>query len=912
MVSLRVKILSLCPLLVLLLVISSIQWNLVCKSIHQQTLTEIEPSIPPLNSVLNQQVITQLPTLLWSFTTGMGIEEGPSTELTGMFHGAPIICDIDNDHKSEIIIGSLDYFVYALDAETSAPKWQCPVNYLSDCWISVGDIKNNNSFEIVIDTYGSNLGRVPTLIGINGEDGKPTWEKEFLSGDLGDVVLGDLDNDSRLEIVVGCADNYVYALDGEDQNEVWRFRAGGEITAAAVLEDIDDDGKLEVIIGSRDRHLYVLNGEDGSHSWNYSLDGFIETSPIIGDINSDNDLEIVISTSEKVYALNITQGLENREIWSVKTASTTSPPCVADIDFDNVLDIVVSGESEIFALDGATGNKIWAFDLSEVGFEGSIASTASIGDIDNDNKLEIIQGCGNNLVALEAESGTLIWNLTLENVPSYSRVATSPLLSDIDNDGTLEIIASCYYTVYGRHELKFPTLFAYDLANAGQRVYWNGIYGTTSPHNSSSNNLNSVDSDTDFLSIYSEKYFGTDALQNDTDHDGMLDGWEVTFEPLDPLDPNDSSLDPDNDTLTNIQEFNNATDPTNDDTDNDNLPDNWEVEFGTNPRVEDAFQDPDGDGLDNLQECYVHKTHPLNNDTDADGLLDGFEVGYGTSPINPDYDADTMPDGWEYYWGLDPKEYNFNDDTDHDNLTDPEEYDLFVKYHWNLDPTDNDTDDDGILDGEEVYNHTTIPDNNDTDSDGMLDGWEVNYDLNPKDATDASFDPDDDGLTNLEECEWFIENGSYLDPTDNDTDNDERSDGEEVHCSDGFCTDPTINDTDMDGILDGVEIEIHTDPTDNDTDDDGFLDGEERCFLCDPKYAWLNPNTLMLVFFSIITLVGISILSVVSYRFVYVPRRMIFKEWWSRRVLRLHHREEDVIKYAGKARKLLKDYDEKK
>jgi len=41
----------------------------------------------------------------------------------------------------------------------------------------------------------------------------------------------------------------------------------------------------------------------------------------------------------------------------------------------------------------------------------------------------------------------------------------------------------------------------------------------------------------------------------------------------------------------------------------------------------------------------------------------------------------------------------------------------------------------------------------DDDNDGMPDTWETENGLNPLDATDASLDPDGDGLTNLEEYE---------------------------------------------------------------------------------------------------------------------------------------------------------------
>lgn len=57
------------------------------------------------------------------------------------------------------------------------------------------------------------------------------------------------------------------------------------------------------------------------------------------------------------------------------------------------------------------------------------------------------------------------------------------------------------------------------------------------------------------------------------------------------------------------------------------------------------------------------------------------------------------------------------------------------------------------------YNFDSI----DFDNDGMTSGYEVKYDLNPFDSTDADEDPDDDGLSNLEE---FIEGSDPHDAED--------------------------------------------------------------------------------------------------------------------------------------------------
>jgi hypothetical protein len=85
-------------------------------------------------------------------------------------------------------------------------------------------------------------------------------------------------------------------------------------------------------------------------------------------------------------------------------------------------------------------------------------------------------------------------------------------------------------------------------------------------------------------------------------------------------------------------------------------------------------------------------------------------------------------------------------------------------YSWSF-ITWYDTDNDGIPDSQDA----------DDDNDDIADEWEENHGLNPKNSADASIDPDNDGLTNLEEYQ------AGTDPNNPDTDNDGIPDGEEAN-----------------------------------------------------------------------------------------------------------------------------------
>ena len=152
------------------------------------------------------------------------------------------------------------------------------------------------------------------------------------------------------------------------------------------------------------------------------------------------------------------------------------------------------------------------------------------------------------------------------------------------------------------------------------------------------------------------------------------------------------------------------------------MPDGWEIENELNPLVDDSVDDPDNDGLNNLEE-YQQNTYALIADTDGDGISDGWEVDYGYDPTdgsdaNSDDDGDGLSNLLEFQNGTDPTVDDSVKDSDGDSINDAQE----ILNGTN--PNNEDTDGDGINDN--IDPNPAIPDNcNDPDGPKIEVDWEL-------------------------------------------------------------------------------------------------------------------------------------------------------------------------------------------
>ncbi len=402
---------------------------------------------------------------------------------------------------------------------------------------------------------------------------------------------------------------------------------------------------------------------------------------------------------------------------------------------------------------------------------------------------------------------------------------------------------------------------------------YNAVYGMTNqewvPGMISAIGVQNVEGiETIFTGIGPGKYSNLELMHpmaNDSDSDGMLDGWEVRYG-LDPTDPWDALLDADGDGVNldsdpinerlwrNLDEFRytartnagyNATDPRNVDTDGDGVSDGSEY-FGIFHETTPLWCHYTN------QYDYIHICDETIAESVNTTYLSSLGIDSGTDATNRDSDGDGMPDGWELEhrrwigstftgsnnWTMDPNDpADANWDADGDGLSN------LCEYQWSLIKQS------GLI-GDLLESHLETesavalwadpdPNNKDSDGDSLPDGWEARgactwdvsrVGINPLNGSDAFENPDGDGFDInhngvIEENEAFV-NWLEYNIKDNLFSQNMTLEGEEI--PDGFSTDLFQNisdngmpeDTFSDGILTG-------DPTNSDSDSDGMPDGWE-------------------------------------------------------------------------------------
>jgi outer membrane protein assembly factor BamB len=330
-------------------------------------------------------------------------------DIGGCGDVAPLIYDFDMDDTLDVFVnGSCNPTAFCINAMTGALKWSVASGG-GDSPPTVADIDNDGKPEIL---FGNFSGQVRIL---NGEDGSIN-RTVVLAPSIGPIqtepTIGDLDGDGDLDFIVcnhfNTSGFYTWAYDYGTDDTLWtNFQADTSAIYysyhGGVLADVDNDTRLEYVIGDNAGGIRALNAEDGSVRW--SVDGLTNVISALSCANFDADsaLEIVYVNNDYVLPyddhIGLLDGATGALDWSYDiTFSAFRGVAISDLNGNGKLDCV-SGHymGELIAVEPFTG-LIWNYNSDPLLPSGlpywEVANGPIIADFDKNGTMDVFSVTG--------------------------------------------------------------------------------------------------------------------------------------------------------------------------------------------------------------------------------------------------------------------------------------------------------------------------------------------------------------------------------------------------------------------------------------------------------------------------------------------------------------------------------------
>ncbi len=380
------------------------------------------------------------PRLKWTF------------ETQGKIYASPVIADLDNDGKSEVLVAaSRDKRLICIGCDGEV-KWDYRVDDGEGDGIqatpSAIDYDGDGLKEVFFATKGGVVGCVDAHGGL-------IW-RVFTNDaiDYSGPVVADVDLDRRIEVVIGSESGTVYCFD-DCGMEKWRYVGDGPVRGIPAVAWDPATKTTGIFVTFGGGAETCLSGS-GKLLWNFSEPGIRKerrSGPAIGLFDDDFQLDVVSVTED--FQVIARDAFSGKELWrwaGKTTADQTNSIALADFDHRNRLDIVCAdgtgqgGAGHVHRL--RNGQELWSADV-----KGGVVQGPSIGDVDGDGRLEILVCSRSKRLICLDENGQEKWSY-----PSSTEVLTTPALGDIDGDGKVEIVFSskdrCVYclTVDGAYD----------------------------------------------------------------------------------------------------------------------------------------------------------------------------------------------------------------------------------------------------------------------------------------------------------------------------------------------------------------------------------------------------------------------------------------------------------------------------
>lgn len=277
-------------------------------------------------------VLTHEGKLMWSRTLPPG----------GAVEGALNIFDVDRDGELEILgfsssSGNRSGVFHCLD-RWGNEEWTWRSSWCDEMQTqpAVGDVNRDGEYEIVLglrNLDSEDIGGVVILTFYGVE-----LARRYMMHGIGqNAMLADVDEDGRMDILVGADDGFYYCL-GPMLEERWAFNitrmtrsAAAPLNIGGALGDVTGDGGIDMVFQSRDNcTLFVLDRFGELATEPYSTESDSTGSVAIGDIDKDGASDILLFAGSNLCCLTRGAPYQARTfVWPMYGRDSTNAGAVA-------------------------------------------------------------------------------------------------------------------------------------------------------------------------------------------------------------------------------------------------------------------------------------------------------------------------------------------------------------------------------------------------------------------------------------------------------------------------------------------------------------------------------------------------------------------------------------------------------
>lgn len=313
--------------------------------------------------------------------------------------GAPTLGDVDLDGTLEVVSATVDGIICCWEPvdqnyhSLADPKSGFPLsigNSISMVPVVADFAPQNPGLEIFAGTDEGNL----FLISRDGS--------MIHSSSLGGKIVGLATTDSN-EI------NFL-VTESNQTCHIWKHSWK---TDSKISREIFSQSSSSPVVGDLNRNdvldVIVVGGNGTVYAWDKELSplsGFpveigekVKSEPALGDVDGDGYLEIVVASDNKIFAYNYNGTVADNFPIMVDRVDPVgcikSSPVLVDVDEDGVPEIVIGTEEGRLYAFKRDGNEIRGFPLS---CAGAISSSAVMTDLDGDSESELLVPCDDGFV----------------------------------------------------------------------------------------------------------------------------------------------------------------------------------------------------------------------------------------------------------------------------------------------------------------------------------------------------------------------------------------------------------------------------------------------------------------------------------------------------------------------------------